>query len=63
VPAHRGAVLGLVGITNQGGVVLGSALGGLMVGLGGYHALAVAIAVGGAVAAGLATPLAWKRRG
>jgi len=63
VPAHRGAVLGLVGITNQGGVVLGSALGGLVVGLGGYHALAVAIAVGGAAAAGLATPLAWRRRG
>ena len=63
VPAHRGAVLGLVGITNQGGVVLGSALGALVVGLGGYTALAVAIAAGGAVAAGLAVPLARTRCG
>lgn len=63
VPAHRGAVLGLVGITNQGGVVLGSALGALVVGLGGYTTLAVAIAAGGAVAAGLAAPLAISRRG
>jgi predicted MFS family arabinose efflux permease len=50
-------------VFNQGGVVLGSALGGLVVGLGGYHALAAAIAVGGALAASLATPLAWRRRG
>jgi len=62
VPAHRGAVLGLVGITNQGGVVLGSALGGLIIGLGGYTALAVAIAAGGALAASLAVPLARRRR-
>lgn len=63
VPAHRGAVLGLLGITNQGGVVLGSALGALVVGVGGYSTLAVAIAAGGVVAAGLAAPLAIRRRG
>ena len=63
VPAHRGAVLGLVGITNQGGVVVGSALGALVVGLGGYTALAFAIAAGGALAASLATPLARGWRG
>ena len=63
LPAHRGAVLGMVGITNQGGVVLGSALGALVVGFGGYTALAVAIALGGAAAALLAAPLARVHRG
>jgi DHA1 family inner membrane transport protein len=60
LPTQRGAVLGLVGITNQGGIVLGSALGALVMSLGGYAALAVAAAAGGALAAALAVPLALR---
>ena len=63
LPAHRGAVLGMVGITNQGGVVVGSALGALVVGVGGYTTLAIAIALGGLAAALLAAPLARTPRG
>jgi len=57
-PRHRGALLGLLSLTNQGGVVLGSALGGLAIGLGSYAALAVFTALFGVSAALLALPLA-----
>ena len=57
-PRHRGAVLGLVSLTNQGGMVVGSALGGLVIGLGGYPALAALTALGGVIAALLAVPRA-----
>lgn len=57
-PRYRGALLGLLSLTNQGGVVLGSALGGVALGLGSYPALAVVTLLGGATAALLALPLA-----
>ena len=57
-PRHRGAVLGLLSLTNQGGMVVGSALGGLVIALGGYPALAALTALSGLLAALLALPLA-----
>jgi predicted MFS family arabinose efflux permease len=62
VPERRGAVLGLVSLTNQGGMVAGSALGGLAVDLGGHGALGLAAGAAGALAAGLAACLS-RRRG
>ena len=55
---YRGSLLGLLSLTNQGGVVIGSALGGLVIGLGGYPALAAVTLASGALAAALALPLA-----
>jgi MFS family permease len=57
-PRYRGALLGLLSLTNQGGSVLGSTLGGLAIGLGSYSMLAVLALCGGAGAAALALPLA-----
>lgn len=57
-PRYRGALLGLLSLTNQGGSVLGSTLGGLAIGLGSYSTLAVLALCGGAGAAALALPLA-----
>jgi predicted MFS family arabinose efflux permease len=54
---HRGAVLGLVSLTNQGGIVLGSSIGGLAIGFGGYGALALTMAADAVLAIGLALPL------
>jgi DHA1 family inner membrane transport protein len=54
---NRGAVLGVLSVTNQGGVVLGSSVGGLAIGLGGYGALAVTMVADAALASGLALPL------
>jgi len=62
VPERRGAVLGLLSLTNQGGLVLGSALGGLAVDLGGYRTLGVAACAAGALAAVLAARLTLQRR-
>jgi predicted MFS family arabinose efflux permease len=56
-PAHRGALLGLLSLTNQGGTVLGSSLGGLAIGTGGYGTLALLTLCGGVGAAALAVPL------
>jgi DHA1 family inner membrane transport protein len=56
-PRHRGAMFGLIGLTNQGGLVLGSALGGLVIEWSGYGALAVVAVCQGGLAAGLAMPL------
>jgi DHA1 family inner membrane transport protein len=58
---HRGAVLGVFSMANQGGIMFGSIVGGLAIGLGGYGALAVTMAVDGIVASGLALPLLRKR--
>jgi predicted MFS family arabinose efflux permease len=58
---HRGAVLGIFSITNQGGIVLGSSVGGLAIGLGGYDALAVTMALDAVVASALAIPLLRRR--
>jgi predicted MFS family arabinose efflux permease len=54
---NRGAVLGVLSVTNQGGVVLGASVGGLAIGLGGYGALAATMLVDAALASGLALPL------
>ncbi|MFN8523771.1 MAG: MFS transporter [Chloroflexota bacterium] len=60
---HRGAVLGLLSLANQGGVVVGSALGGVVLGLGGFPLLAVGVATLGLGAAALAVPPAVQARG
>jgi predicted MFS family arabinose efflux permease len=58
---HRGAVLGLLSLTNQGGIVLGSSVGGVAIGLGGYAALAWTMAADALLATGLAAPLRKRR--
>ncbi|MCC7371276.1 MAG: MFS transporter [Chloroflexi bacterium] len=58
---HRGAVLGLLSLTNQGGIVLGSSVGGLAIGLGGYVALAWTMAADALLATTLAVPLRNRR--
>ena len=58
---HRGAVLGVLSVTNQGGIVLGSSVGGLAIGLGGYGALAATMALDAVMASGLALPLLRRR--
>src|SRR5579864_5819204 len=57
-PRYRGALLGVLSLTNQGGTVLGSSLGGLAIGLGSYGTLAILTLCGGLAAAALAVPLA-----
>jgi predicted MFS family arabinose efflux permease len=57
-PRYRGALLGLLSLTNQAGAVLGSALGGLAIALGHYTALALLTLLSGVGAALLAIPLA-----
>ncbi|MCC6177639.1 MAG: MFS transporter [Chloroflexi bacterium] len=54
---HRGAVLGLLSLTNQGGIVLGSTLGGLALGVAGFPAIAGLTVGAGVLAALLALPL------
>lgn len=60
---YRGAILGVFSVTNQGGIVLGSSVGGLAIGVGGYGALAVTMAVDAVLASGLALPLLRRRPG
>jgi predicted MFS family arabinose efflux permease len=57
-PRYRGALLGLLSLTNQGGTVLGSSIGGVAIGFGSYGTLALLTMVGGLGAAALALPLA-----
>ena len=57
-PRYRGALLGVLSLTNQGGTVLGSSLGGLAISFGSYNTLAVLTMCGGLGAAVLAVPLA-----
>ena len=59
---HRGALLGVLSLTNQGGAVLGSALGGLSIGLGSYGMLAALTLGGGLGAALVALPLRRLKR-
>ncbi|MBV9324938.1 MAG: MFS transporter [Chloroflexi bacterium] len=56
-PRYRGALLGLLSLTNQGGTVLGASLGGLAIGFGSYGTLALLTMCGGLGAASLALPL------
>ncbi|HTI56445.1 MAG TPA: MFS transporter, partial [Verrucomicrobiae bacterium] len=56
-PRQRGALFGLIALTNQSGLVIGSAVGAAAMGGGGYRGMALAAIAQGVVAAGLALPL------
>jgi MFS family permease len=56
-PRQRGALFGLIALTNQSGLVIGSAVGAAAIGGGGYRGMALAALAQGVVAAGLALPL------
>ena len=61
-PAQRGALFGLIALSNQSGLMVGSMIGAAVIGTGSYRLLAL-ISVGlGALAAGLALPLARASR-
>jgi MFS transporter, DHA1 family, inner membrane transport protein len=61
-PRQRGALFGLIALTNQSGLVIGAAVGAAAIGGGGYRGMALAALAQGAVAAGLALPLLGPRR-
>jgi len=61
-PRQRGALLGLIALTNQGGFVIGSAVGAAAIGSGGYRGMALAALAQGVLAAGLALPLLRRPR-
>jgi predicted MFS family arabinose efflux permease len=56
-PRQRGALFGLIALTNQSGLVIGSAVGAAAIGGGGYRGMALAALAQGVLAAGLALPL------
>ncbi|HWP76445.1 MAG TPA: hypothetical protein VNU03_18140, partial [Methylomirabilota bacterium] len=58
----RGALLGLIALTNQGGFVIGSAVGAAAIGSGGYRGMALAALAQGLIAAVLALPLLRRPR-
>jgi DHA1 family inner membrane transport protein len=60
-PKQRGALFGLVALTNQSGLVIGSAVGAAVIGSGGYRGMALAALCQGTLAAGLAFPLLRRR--
>lgn len=62
-PGHRGALFGLIGLTNQSGLVIGSVVGATVLGSGGYRGFAVASLTMGVLAAGLVLPLVRRARG
>ncbi len=61
-PRQRGALFGLIALTNQSGLVIGSAVGAAALGSGGSHGMALAALAQGVVAAGLALPLLGRPR-
>jgi len=61
-PRQRGALFGLVALTNQSGLVIGSAVGAAAVGGGGYQGMALAALAQGVLAAALALPLLRRPR-
>jgi DHA1 family inner membrane transport protein len=61
-PGQRGALFGLIALTNQSGLVIGSVVGAAVLGSGGYAGFAIAALCQGVLAAGLALPLLWARR-
>jgi len=61
-PRQRGALFGLIALSNQTGLVVGSAVGAAVIGSGGYRWFAAVALVQGALAAGLALPLLGPRR-
>jgi len=56
-------LFGLIALTNQSGLVIGSAVGAAAIGGGGYYGLALAALAQGVLAAGLALPLVRPPRG
>ena len=56
-PRQRGALFGLIALTNQSGLVIGSVVGAAVLGSGGYRGFAIAALCQGLLAAGLALPL------
>jgi hypothetical protein len=60
-PGSRGALLGFVALSNQGGFIAGSVVGAAAIGREGHAGLALAALTQGVLAAGLALPL--LRRG
>jgi predicted MFS family arabinose efflux permease len=61
-PRQRGALFGLIALTNQSGLVIGAAVGAAAIGGGGYRGMALAAVAQGVVAAGLALPLLGRPR-
>ena len=61
-PKQRGALFGLIALTNQSGLVIGAAVGAAAIGGGGYRGMALAAVAQGLVAAGLALPLLGRPR-
>jgi predicted MFS family arabinose efflux permease len=61
-PRQRGALFGLIALTNQSGLVIGSAVGAAAIGGGGYRGMALAALAQGVLAAGLALPLLRRPR-
>jgi predicted MFS family arabinose efflux permease len=61
-PHERGALFGLVSLTNQGGFVVGSVVGAAVIGREGPAGLALAALALGLLAAALALPLLRSRR-
>lgn len=61
-PKQRGALFGLIALTNQSGLVIGAAVGAAAIGGGGYRGMALAAVAQGVVAAGLALPLLRRPR-
>jgi predicted MFS family arabinose efflux permease len=62
-PRQRGALFGLIALTNQSGLVIGSAVGAAAIGGGGHAGMALAALAQGVLAAGLALPLLRRPRG
>jgi predicted MFS family arabinose efflux permease len=56
-PGQRGALFGLIALSNQSGLVIGSVVGAAVLGSGGYTGFAIAALCQGVLAAGLALPL------
>ena len=61
-PRQRGALFGLIALTNQSGLVIGSTVGAAAIGGGGYRGMALAAVAQGVMAAGLALPLLRRPR-
>src|SRR4030095_6541460 len=61
-PRQRGAMFGLIALTNQSGLVIGSAVGAAAIGGGGYRGMALAALARGVRAAAPALPLLWPSR-
>ena len=62
-PRERGAMFGLIALTNQSGLVIGSAVGAAAIGGGGYRGMAIAALAQGVLAAALVLPLVRPARG